>query len=805
MATIMTNSRPPSGRVPAPNVPNHAHHSLMPVPSRLPFPTSPAMPDRRARLKRLNMSISTRDCASIKESGSDGGTARGDDVLQSKRPARKISNTPGYDPDRKFSYGSVSSASSVAGSGQNGGISMDNAKGAEKERVYPQENVMDYSSYDVLSVNSSLSIPAASKFRHRNIVLSRQQRPIIEDGPGGSEERLRQRRGRSRQGRGEPVRFRLPDISIRQTVSSPQPQGIFLTSLAYDESPMQTERRPSVSSRSSQGCDTNQNGARPDSASNQHPPSAANGQSQQQPQPQQPRQHEEQNQQQVPSFTSDVRESSPSTTSRDRQLPVLPTARSEGLVSSRRAVAPRSTVGLQRVYLEGVEYMRGHVTKVEEEAERICREFHKVKEETGEDYIRYLKECDDHLLQANTDLRKRNVKLEVIDSDTRLVRLLNELRAGKNAQKENVEALTTFWQELKTAVESLQALLEKFNQTVLQRLSNNYISSHNADLKVPVCQQYALDIEGFLKDLDTQLGETNLLLKSFGNGLHQHLLQRSEFSERLMVACDVKAFPILGFVFAVCQRVLGICETARQWLARDEQFMHEIDTFIRETRPVARRREQVLNNEKQKQRRVEKNVRIAQSILHSNREKLRLIETELQELEQKLGVSREDYKVRETEIHQKESMVDFLKLTLQQTKRNYSLQTKRSKLLRQVKELENYLKLMEAELELVQDKILAKSHEKILLTEKISTSEKSYGLLKSDFDSFSENLEKLEAEVSGLSGQLLQLEIVHTIKTSPEALDNLQDRPSTVKLSKSLKEKIRERKKKAAAAAKDGV
>ena len=40
----------------------------------------------------------------------------------------------------------------------------------------------------------------------------------------------------------------------------------------------------------------------------------------------------------------------------------------------------------------------------------MCR----VSEATGEDYIRYLKECDDRLLQANTDLRKRNVKLEVI-------------------------------------------------------------------------------------------------------------------------------------------------------------------------------------------------------------------------------------------------------------------------------------------------------------------------------------------------------------------------------------------------------
>ncbi|GFO49820.1 hypothetical protein PoB_007632500, partial [Plakobranchus ocellatus] len=66
MATIMTNSRPPSGRlVSSPLVPA-AHlttHSLVPLSPRLPFPTSPAMPDRRARLKRLNMSLTSRESA----------------------------------------------------------------------------------------------------------------------------------------------------------------------------------------------------------------------------------------------------------------------------------------------------------------------------------------------------------------------------------------------------------------------------------------------------------------------------------------------------------------------------------------------------------------------------------------------------------------------------------------------------------------------------------------------------------------------------------------------------------------------
>lgn len=69
-------------------------------------------------------------------------------------------------------------------------------------------------------------------------------------------------------------------------------------------------------------------------------------------------------------------------------------------------------------------------------------------------------------------------------------------------------------------------------------------------------------------------------------------------------------------------------------------------------------------------------------------------------------------------------------------------------LTKQVEELGQYLEHMETDLELVQDQILAKSHEKILLAEKIQSSEQSYGALKTDLDKFSDNLEKLEGDVS---------------------------------------------------------
>lgn len=71
-------------------------------------------------------------------------------------------------------------------------------------------------------------------------------------------------------------------------------------------------------------------------------------------------------------------------------------------------------------------------------------------------------------------------------------------------------------------------------------------------------------------------------------------------------------------------------------------------------------------------------------MLKNNREKLHKIEAELYVLEQQLNDSEHERRVRHDEMQQKESMADFLKLTLANTKRNYNLQTKRSRLVQQV-------------------------------------------------------------------------------------------------------------------------
>lgn len=95
----------------------------------------------------------------------------------------------------------------------------------------------------------------------------------------------------------------------------------------------------------------------------------------------------------------------------------------------------------------------------------------------------------------------------------------------------------------------------------------------------------------------------------------------------------------------------------------------------------------------------------------------------------------------------------------------------------------------------VQYKIQEKAQQKDMLAVKLETSEKSYGALKTDLDRFTDNLENLEQEVNSLSGQLLQLEIIQTYKSSPETIDGVYDRPQSVKLAPSLKEKIKRKRK----------
>lgn len=451
--------------------------------------------------------------------------------------------------------------------------------------------------------------------------------------------------------------------------------------------------------------------------------------------------------------------------------------------------------GLQRAYLEGIEFMRLKVKETEEELTQIKLGFYQTEIAEEEEFEKYLVKCNEQFLQANNELRRKNVKLKVLDSEMGIVSLLNELRDKMEMDKGEIAFISEFWENLKSTMESLSILVNKFRTSVVERLRGNCISYNNTDIHLDVSARYTEEVTQYLTDLERTLNDTQILIKSYPNGIHQDLYTHTKFTEGILVACDLKAFPILRLFPDLTEKVESMCDIAFMWLDRDERYMFEINDYIRETRTMAKRRVEDLKVQKEKMKKFEKAVKSANIMLHNNKEKLQNLESDLNQLEQTFNVYKQQMDLKHGEKSQKESMVDFLKITLSQTKKNYNLQLKRQRLLKQVEELEGFLSGLERDLVDVQSKIQQKAQQKDMMAVKLETSEKSYGALKTDLDRFTNNLTMLEQEVNGLSGQLLQLEIIQTFKSSPENIDGVYDRPQSVKLAPSLKEKIKRKRK----------
>ena len=146
------------------------------------------------------------------------------------------------------------------------------------------------------------------------------------------------------------------------------------------------------------------------------------------------------------------------------------------------------------------------------------------------------------------------------------------------------------------------------------------------------------------------------------------------------------------------------------------------------------------------------------------------------------------------EQRQKEGMVVFLDISISQTRKrcSFSLQLKRSRLVRQLRELEDSLRGIERQLTVVHEEMTRKTTSIVTLADEAHRGNAAYRTLKRQLETFSANVRHLQAGVLGLSESLGQLESIQTFKTSPERVEELFDeQPSIVRLAPSLLEKIR--------------
>lgn len=123
-------------------------------------------------------------------------------------------------------------------------------------------------------------------------------------------------------------------------------------------------------------------------------------------------------------------------------------------------------VGLQWVYLDGLEFICNKILDIEFEVIKMRLLFYSCNEMDEDSFLQYLKECNDYFLMVNNEFWRKNIKLEVIDSEMRIVILLNYLCEVVEFDKGEIVFIIGFWENIKYMVELFYLLVDKFQINV---------------------------------------------------------------------------------------------------------------------------------------------------------------------------------------------------------------------------------------------------------------------------------------------------------------------------------------------------
>ena len=462
-------------------------------------------------------------------------------------------------------------------------------------------------------------------------------------------------------------------------------------------------------------------------------------------------------------------------------------------------MAESGRLGVQKDYLLGLDHLRKMVEGVEIDLDKVKKEFYNVDGTDLAAYQEYLKGLNDQFQYCNDCLEKRGISTEVVDSEMRLVELLNKVQDldDESLNDSVIGVLTEFWEHIKDTLHRLKAVNLKFQSTVMKRLEStcsSYQNTGETNLDFPA--KYSEEVNKYQTEIQNNKEKIDGLVRSFPAGIKQDLFTITNFSQRVLASSDSNAFPILRLVPDISEKLVQMCRLARQWIDKDETYVHDISHQIREQRHNAREKEKELRTQKEKRSKLSKAVIECHHRVKTYKERLGKIGEEIKDLEFQFKSLGDSKKFKQEEVKQKEGMVGFLDISISQTKKNYSLQLKKSRIVRQLKELEEFLKQIERDIKSMEREVEMKQREKSVVVEKVEENNNSYHELKADLDDFTENVDKVQQQMTEMGVQLQQLEIIQTFKTSPEKVDNFYDKPVTaVKLAPSLKEKIQRRRK----------
>ena len=128
------------------------------------------------------------------------------------------------------------------------------------------------------------------------------------------------------------------------------------------------------------------------------------------------------------------------------------------------------------------------------------------------------------------------------------------------------------------------------------------------------------------------------LCQSYAGGIVQRLFGDADFSARILLCCDHKAFPVLRLMPDLTCKLEQACALARQWIDRDADYVKAISAHIAETRNRTQKKEEDLRQQREQQSQLTVATDEAYGQFRSNKRTLVKIERELKTLETKVCI-----------------------------------------------------------------------------------------------------------------------------------------------------------------------
>jgi hypothetical protein len=445
-------------------------------------------------------------------------------------------------------------------------------------------------------------------------------------------------------------------------------------------------------------------------------------------------------------------------------------------------------------YSRGLHNLRETLKDLECDIEKCNKDFYQAEKPTEELYLKYLDLCNDNFNFCNDVLKKNNIQPRKVDSEIRIVALLNDLRITEDpdVDPEILGFISDLWENLKQTSECALGLNSRFAGNIYKKLKKSCRSASGFQgVDLDITNQYTKDIVGYMNNLESTMSSLSALSKSFQNGLNTNLFSATGMSLKATKRVNHAQFPVLRLVPDLTEKLEFICKIAHNWIDRDEAYVEEIKTHLARSRTLRKEREEHIRGAAEHKRRIAKSMKLAYLVCQNNKKKLQRLEKELEKMHRQVREFTAERKAKDGEKHAKESMLDFLKISISQTKMNYSLQMRKSRLLKQLRDLEDTLVEIETQMASLQEIISEKTLLREELAIRLEEHDGVYLDMKKELEDFTETLRHLYQGLQELQENMSQLEFLQNIKTSPEKIDDFYDRPSSVKLAPSLKEKIR--------------